>query len=71
MTLIHELTQVMHNDDDATEDLDENGVPDEAEEVGDAIWNHNQMLYALFTHYASLNGKSSTRPHTLTPWAQP
>jgi len=66
MTLIHDLTQVMHNDDDATEDLDENGVPDEAEEVGDAIWNHNQMLYALFTHYASLNG--SLDALTLNSW---
>jgi len=46
---------VMRYDDDGHVDIDEDGVPDECEEVGDAIWKHNQLVYALFTNYASLN----------------
>lgn len=50
---------VMRNDDgddDGVQDEDGDGIPDEVEEVGEAIWAHNQLLYALFSHYASLNG---------------
>lgn len=39
----------MRADDDAKfgADKDNDGIPDEIEEIGDQLWDHQQMLYAL------------------------
>ena len=48
---------VMRADDDAKFGVDEDndGIPDEIEELGDLLWDHQQMLYALALHHAPLS----------------
>jgi len=62
------VRMILRNDDEGDDwvDKDGDGIPDEVEEVGEAIWLHNQLLYATFSHYASLNG--SLDAITLNSW---
>ena len=55
-------------DDDGIEDGDGDGIPDEVEEVGEALWQHDLLLYNLRAHYASLN--SSLDSLTLNSWTE-
>jgi hypothetical protein len=47
---------ILRGDGDEEADEDGDGIPDEVEEVGEAIWAHNQLVTSLFSNYASLNG---------------
>ena len=47
---------ILRGDGDEEADEDGDGIPDEVEEGGEAIWAHNQLVTSLFSNYASLNG---------------
>jgi len=55
MGLVKVIMQNDDGDDDGVEDEDGDGIPDEVEEVGEMLWQHNGLLYALFNHYAALS----------------
>ena len=50
MGLVKVIMQNDDGDDDGVEDEDGDGIPDEVEEVGEMLWQHNGLLYALFSH---------------------
>ncbi|KOO21957.1 hypothetical protein Ctob_000723 [Chrysochromulina tobinii] len=57
---------ILRGDGDEEADEDGDGIPDEVEEVGEAIWAHNQLVTSLFSNYASLNG--SLNSLSLASW---
>jgi len=58
---------VVHYDDDGAIDLDEDGIPDEVEEVAVVLWEHYDFICSLFTSYAILNSNLSFL--TLDSWS--
>ena len=58
---------VVHYDNDGAIDLDEDGIPDEVEEVAVVLWEHYDFICSLFTSYAILNGNLSFL--TLDSWS--
>ncbi|KOO21693.1 flagellar associated protein [Chrysochromulina tobinii] len=58
---------VVRYDDDGAIDLDEDGIPDEVEEVAVVLWEHYDFICSLFTSYAILNSNLSFL--TLDSWS--
>jgi len=50
------MKAILRYDDDPSADDDGDGIPDEVQEVGEVLWKHMDMVYNLFSYYASLNG---------------
>ena len=56
VNLIKVIMRADDGDDDGVEDEDGDGIPDEVEEVGDLLWEHEDFLYSVFLSYATLDG---------------
>ena len=48
---------ILRYDDDGALDDDGDGVPDEVQEAGEALWGAQERIYAIFDFYASLGEK--------------
>ena len=51
------IKYIMRYDDDAMADIDEDGIPDEVEEVGVALLRNYDLCCAVFWYYASYSGE--------------
>jgi len=50
------VKMVLTYDDDAAQDDDGDGVPDEVVEVGTVLWENAELYFAIFSYYASIGG---------------
>ena len=48
---------ILRHDDDGSQDDNGDGVPDEVQEAGEALWAAQERIYAIFDFYASLGEK--------------
>jgi len=53
------ISLIMRYDDDATADVDGDGIPDEVEDVCAAFWDHRLMMGNLWSYYAAVSGTLS------------
>jgi len=62
-------TQVlMYDDDDGFGDADGDGIADEVEDVIEVLWEHHDLCFQLFLHYAALRGSCDSI--CLNEWTQ-
>ena len=46
---------ILRHDDDAGEDDDGDGIPDELQQVGEVLWAYYNVLFLIFVFYTSID----------------